>query len=105
MFFQRRRLVTIFRGCHKKGNHIAVAIAEGDNFVPFHVFMPAESEVVATFLRHCRPTISVDDADVEVSWRENPQPVESKTRQVIALGAITITMCLMWFPGVVMLAS
>ncbi|MCY7278776.1 MAG: hypothetical protein LH702_34840 [Phormidesmis sp. CAN_BIN44] len=65
-FVQERRLMSIARGCHKWREHIAVAIAEGNNFVPFEVLVPTESEVIAAFVRGCRRPISMNNADVEV---------------------------------------
>ncbi len=58
--------MSIARSCNKRGNHIAVAIAEGHNFIAFEVLVPTESEVIATFLRGCGRPIPVDDTDVEV---------------------------------------
>ncbi len=65
-FLQHWGLIPIPRRGNKRGNHIAVAIAEGHHFIAFEVFMPAESEVIATFVCYCRCPISMNDADVEV---------------------------------------
>jgi len=47
--------------------------------------VPTESEVVAAFLRRCRRTISVDDADVEVFFlvklRHRPQKMASSIHE------------------------
>jgi len=40
--------------------------SQENNFIAFQMFVPAESEMITAFLRHCRRPIAVDDADVEV---------------------------------------
>ncbi|MEO0802736.1 MAG: hypothetical protein AAFY57_10735 [Cyanobacteria bacterium J06642_2] len=58
--------MTVAGSCHKRSDDIAMAIAEGHHFVAFHMLVPAESELIASFLSCRRRSITVDDADVEV---------------------------------------
>jgi hypothetical protein len=64
-FSQKRRFITIAGRRNKRRNHIAIAIAESDDFVAFHLLVPAEADVVAAFLRRCRRTIAMDDRGIE----------------------------------------
>ena len=57
--------MTIAGGCHKRGDDIAVAIAEGNHFVAFQMFVPTKSEIIPTLILCCRRSITVDDADIE----------------------------------------
>src|SRR5271165_1669015 len=51
---QQRRFVAIARRRHERRDHVAMAVAEGDDFVALHLLVPAEAEVVAAlFRRRC----------------------------------------------------
>ena len=64
-FSQERRFIAIARRRNKRRDDIAIAIAEGDDLVAFDLLVPAETDVVAAFLRRCRRTIAMDDSGVE----------------------------------------
>src|SRR5208283_3147647 len=57
-FAQQRRFIAIARRRNKRRNHIAIAIAEGDDLVAFHLLVTAETNVVAAFLRRGRCTVA-----------------------------------------------
>ena len=61
---QQRRFIAIAGCCNKWCDHIAIAIAESDDLVAFDLLVPAETDVVAAFLRRCRRTIATDDSGV-----------------------------------------
>ena len=63
--FQQRGLIAIAWGSYERGNDITVTVSESNHFVAFQMFVSAESEVIAPFLRRCCCPITVDDADVE----------------------------------------
>jgi hypothetical protein len=44
---QQRRFIAIARRHHERRDHIAPAIAEGDDLVALHPFVAAEAEVIA----------------------------------------------------------
>ena len=50
---QQRRLIAIARSRNKRCDHIAIAIAEGDDFIAFDFLVAAEAEVVAALLGRC----------------------------------------------------
>ncbi len=64
-FTQERRFIAITSSSNKWRDHIAVAVAEGNDLIAFHFLVSAEPDVVATFLRRgCRP-IPMNDSCVE----------------------------------------
>ena len=50
-----------------RSDHIAIAITEGYNFIAFEMLMTTKSEIITAFLRSCRRSITMDDADIEMS--------------------------------------
>jgi hypothetical protein len=52
-------------GGNQRGNSIAVAIADSDNFIALKVLVSAESDIITAFLRRCRCPIAMNNADVE----------------------------------------
>ena len=64
-FAQQRRFIAIARRRNKRRDHIAIAIAEGDDLVAFHLLVTAETSVVAAFLRRGRCTVAVDHGGIE----------------------------------------
>ena len=64
-FAQQRRFIAIAGGCHKRCDHIAIAVAESDNLVAFYFLMAVEPDVIAAFLRRGCRFIPMDHGCVE----------------------------------------
>jgi len=60
-----RNSIAIARRRNKRRDHIAIAIAEGDDLVAFHLLVTAETNIVAAFLRRGRCTVAVDHGGIE----------------------------------------
>src|SRR5450631_3126981 len=91
---QQRRLIAIARSRNKRCDHIAIAIAEGDDFIAFDFLVAAEAEVVAALLRCRGCAIPMDDADVQMimflqrRYRPNENGVQTTVRLPPAKGAV-----------------
>jgi hypothetical protein len=62
---QQRRFVTVARGTNKWRDHVAMAIAEGNDLVAFQVLMAAVPQIVASLLRCRGRAVAVNDREVE----------------------------------------
>jgi hypothetical protein len=62
---QRRRFAVIARCCHERCDHVAVAVAEGNDFVAFQLLVPAEADVVAALFGGRRRAIAMNDRGIE----------------------------------------
>src|SRR5271165_6476958 len=70
---QQRRFVAIARRRHERRDHVAMAIAEGDDFVALHLLVPAEAEVVAALFRRRRRAVAVNDRRIEEAVLMKPR--------------------------------
>lgn len=62
---QQRRFIAVAWCCDERRDHVAVAIAEGDDLVAFQLLVPVEANVVAALLGGRRRAIAMDDRDIK----------------------------------------
>ena len=72
-FAKQWGFIAIARARNNRRDHIAVAVAEGDDLVALHFLVPAETNVVAALFRCRRRAIAVDDRDIEEVVLMKPQ--------------------------------
>src|SRR5271165_552363 len=70
---QQRRFVAIARRRHERRDHVAMAVAEGDDFVALHLLVPAEAEVVAALFRRRCGAVAVNDRRIEEAVLMKPR--------------------------------
>jgi len=49
----------------KRRDHVAIAVAEGDDVVAFQLLVPVEADVVATLFGGRRRAVTVNDGDIK----------------------------------------
>jgi len=62
---EHRRLVAVSGSGEKRCDHVAIPIADRDDFVTLDVLVPATTKVVTALLRSRRRAVSVNDAQIE----------------------------------------
>ena len=59
------RAISVARSFNKRSNYIAISVAEGNNLVTLHVFVPTITNVISTFFSGCCRPIAMDYADIQ----------------------------------------
>src|SRR3984885_3379820 len=77
---QKRRFIAIPRRHNERRDHVAPAIAEGDDLVALHPLVATEAQVIATFFRRRCRAVTKNDRRIETAVLMKPRHRASENR-------------------------